>query len=177
MIEFKVEKTPGFDKKLAVLNKIPARVVPEGRKELVRITVKLRNAVQRSLKAAKTGEIYDWRGAHPGEEPDSYLEMFGGGKAWLVPIKKRAALHQASAPGEPPAIDTGEMRSRLFIDNRSDAIEFGSLSADPPYPLWLETGTENIEARPWLEPVVKKFEPKIEDAIIKALNQSPAFGI
>lgn len=177
MIEFKVIKQGDYNKKLAVIDKLPNRIVPEGKKEIIRLVTNMRNAVLRSLKKTKTGDIYDWRGAYPGEKPDSYLEMFGGGKAWLVPIKFRSALHQASAPGEAPAIDTGEMQSRLFIDNRSDAVEFGSLSGVPPYPLWLEEGTENMEPRPWLEPVVKKFEPKIEDAIVNALNRSPAFGV
>jgi len=180
MIEFKVIKSGDFDKKLATLNKIPAQVISEGRKTLVKLMVSLRNAVQRDLKKPKTGKVYDWRALYPGEtfqegNENFFMMHLGHGRSFGA--RKRAKPHTASAPGEAPAIDTGEMRTRLFIDNRKNEIEFGSLSKEPPYPLWLEEGTKFMSARPWLEPVVKRFEPKIKNAIIKALNQSSSFGI
>jgi hypothetical protein len=166
MIEFKVIKQGDFDRKLATINKNPAVVGKEGKKEIVRIVNSLRNAVIRDLRKPKTGRTYEWRGINPGEKPDSFIRL--GGK--VVPVKKRGVAHRSSAPGEPPAIDTGEMRNRLFIDVRTDEIEFGSLSEKPPYPLWLEVGTRNIAPRPWLEPVVKRFENKIEQRLADVIS-------
>jgi hypothetical protein len=154
MIEFKIIKGQDYNRKIATISQSADIVGEEGRKEVVRIVNSLRNAVQRDLKKAKTGKVYDWRGINPGEKPDFFMGR--------IPAKKRSDEHRASAPGEAPAIDSGEMSSRLFIDPRKNEIEFGSLSENPPYPLWLEEGTKNMSARPWLEPVLKRFEPKIE---------------
>ena len=68
--------------------------------------------------------------------------------------------HQASAPGEPPAVDTGLLRASVSHLVATDAgglfAEIGS-GASPAMPgvkyaLWLEQGTRHMAPRPWLKP-------------------------
>lgn len=61
--------------------------------------------------------------------------------------------HQASAPGEPPAVDTGRLRNATQADTQvrrdSDGI-VGRVVANAEYAHALEVGTERIAPRPFL---------------------------
>lgn len=61
--------------------------------------------------------------------------------------------HRASAPGEPPAVDTGHLRAsvghRLGEDADGMYAEYGT---DLDIGAYLELGTRTIEPRPWLRP-------------------------
>lgn len=68
--------------------------------------------------------------------------------------------HQASAPGEPPATDTGRLRATVSHVVARDAeglfAEVGS-GANPALPgveyaVYLERGTRHMAPRPWLLP-------------------------
>lgn len=67
--------------------------------------------------------------------------------------KRRGVVHQASAPGEPPASDTGTLvqRSGTEYDHTrlTGAVVFRSSHALP-----LELGTETMEPRPYLRPAL-----------------------
>ena len=96
------------------------------------------------------------------------------GKGFL----KSAKRHYPSAPGEYPAIDSGELVSRIAFDVRDMEIEVGAL-AGAPYAEWLEGGTErmfetknfgtikikNMEPRPWLGPSVVKHQEEIVERV------------
>ncbi len=75
--------------------------------------------------------------------------------------KRGKKKHIASSAGNPPAIDSGELIRSIVFDVRDMEVEVGSIIDDPPYPRWLEEGTEKMEARPWLEPAVEKHEKEI----------------
>lgn len=55
--------------------------------------------------------------------------------------------HQASAPGEPWANWTGATRASFFTEQRNNGFT-GVFGATSPIALYLEFGTERIEARP-----------------------------
>lgn len=61
--------------------------------------------------------------------------------------------HQASAPGEPPAPDTGDLRRKTQADQKvevtADAVT-GRIVANTEYASGLERGTERVAARPYL---------------------------
>jgi hypothetical protein len=68
------------------------------------------------------------------------------------------AGHVASAPGEPPNRDTGELQSKL------ENVETGPLTAEvrsnAEYAATLEFGSSNVAARPYMRPARdKEFEP------------------
>ena len=116
----------------------------EGRAEVVK-------SIQRG---PKTGRVYD-----------SIFRTIGG-KA--VPVGPRqgnglSATHQASAPGEAPASDTGRLANSIFferVNNRTAA--FGS---NLIYALYLEFGTRKIAARPYFRPAAEKISAKFRGMI------------
>jgi HK97 gp10 family phage protein len=80
---------------------------------------------------------------------------------------KNAALkrvHQASAPGEAPATDTGNLVKSgsvtLDPDGKSATVRFKA-----PYGPDLEFGTKNMAARPFLVPAFEKNKAKIKQMI------------
>jgi len=110
----------------------------------------------------KTGGIYLWEAAEEGDE--NIIGFVKGGTGKAFPVKKRDKPHQASAPGEAPATDHGELLRSIAIDQRDMEIEVG-VDAGAPYAEWLEEGTAFMEARPFLEPAVIKHEKEIVDDI------------
>jgi len=74
--------------------------------------------------------------------------------------KRKDKIHHPSAPGNPPAIDTGGLLNALIVDVGRRRAEFGATDA-APYGRLLEKGTKNMSARPWLEPAVDKEMPGI----------------
>ena len=85
----------------------------------------------------------------------SIIESMTGqksGKVYEVQGKK----HQASAPGEAPARDTGNLINSITIDKAANAhyiINFGA-----EYAVRLEYGTGRIQPRPFARPAVKKHQ-------------------
>jgi HK97 gp10 family phage protein len=75
--------------------------------------------------------------------------------------------HQASAPGEAPAIDMGNLFNAVDV-----SFEDGGLTAyvgprDVEYAVYLEYGTRNMAPRPFMTPAAEKVRP----AFVKAMNQ------
>lgn len=67
--------------------------------------------------------------------------------------------HQASAPGESPASDTGTLANQSEVTRQkgwSVKVIFRSV-----YAIWLEFGTRNMKARPFLVPSVEEDKPKL----------------
>lgn len=64
----------------------------------------------------------------------------------------RGRLHQASAPGQPPANLTGLLQRSIDFEQRGwDQMLFGARAEYAPY---LELGTSRIDPRPFLRPAV-----------------------
>lgn len=64
-------------------------------------------------------------------------------------------MHQASAPGEAPAIKSGALYDsiRIKISNRGMSAEIGT---NLPYGDYLERGTAHMLARPFLNPAIEQ---------------------
>jgi len=86
--------------------------------------------------------------------------------------KGKPVMHRASSPGNPPAVDTGDLLRSIIADARFTEVEVGSIITNPPYPIFLEKGSPKtrLEARPWLEPAFKKHEFGIRDSVRRVLN-------
>jgi HK97 gp10 family phage protein len=100
------------------------------------------------MQQTQTAPWFYWRGKKPGRKK-----------------------HYPSAPGEMPAIDSGELISRIVADQRPNEIEVG-VEAGAPYAIFLEEGTPKMKARPFLQPTVDEEWPKIEDNIMKAIEKA-----
>ena len=96
------------------------------------------------------------------------LEVLRGerhGRVYKVP--KSTRTYTASAPGEPPARRTGNLRLHWTMDVRTEdrpdgcVIDPGIVSGEQ-YSLTLENGTSRTAPRPYKDLIVKKAMPKIK---------------
>lgn len=75
--------------------------------------------------------------------------------------RRRGVSHQASAPGEPPAVDTGRHIAQITTDydhpNIAGTVTFRSKQA-----AWLEFGTARMAARPYARPALANKRAEIE---------------
>jgi len=78
--------------------------------------------------------------------------------------RRRGVLHQASAPGEAPASDTGALvqqsGTRYEPDRLTGIVSFNALHAAP-----LEYGTVRMEPRPFLRPALATMLPRIQQDV------------
>ena len=76
--------------------------------------------------------------------------------------KRGQKIHQASAPGEAPAIDTG------LLANSIQVTDYGRLGAmvytNTEYAEVLELGGRRILPRPYMRPAVENIAPKFLEA-------------
>ena len=74
--------------------------------------------------------------------------------------------HRASAPGEAPASDTGNLVSNIMVENKQDSVEVQSKAE---YSKFLEYGTSKMEARPYMFPAYEKSKEKIIQAVFRKI--------
>lgn len=67
--------------------------------------------------------------------------------------------HRASAEGEAPKSDTGNLIQNLTLEKETGGYSVGSRKG-APYGFWLEFGTSGMGARPWLAPAFEKMVKK-----------------
>lgn len=75
--------------------------------------------------------------------------------------------HQASKGGEAPATDTGGLVNSLYFDVE---LLSGTVGSHLAYAAYLEHGTRQIEARPYLVPSVETNRTKVVKRIMKAIG-------
>lgn len=81
-------------------------------------------------------------------------------------------MHQASAPGQAPASDTGRLANSITFDQIDDLT--ATVGSRLAYAVHLEYGTTNMAARPYFRPAVnaarEKFNARLEAAILGAIR-------
>ena len=70
--------------------------------------------------------------------------------------------HRASAPGQAPASDTGNLVSKIIVRQKSQDVT--SVESNANYSAFLEYGTSKMEARPFMLPAFEKSKKPILDA-------------
>jgi len=116
--------------------------------------------IQKMFRLPKTGTVY-------GEERSVSFKTRGGRSASFVANRgkglnattkrRRAGVHQASAPGEPPAIDLGLLSK---VTHKIEKVGWCSYKAQigthgSKYAAFLEYGTSRMAARPaWVPALV-----------------------
>lgn len=88
---------------------------------------------------------------------------------------RRGKRHQASAPGEPPARDTGRLMESIAVLSRATPNELVStvgpreaaFKKRAPYPVFLEFGTRRMKPRPFMRPALERFRQKIKGVIAR----------
>ena len=82
--------------------------------------------------------------------------------------------HQASARGEPPAPDIGELRRMTQADTnvrREGSDLVGRVVANKEYALALEKGTERMAARPFMSLLATDHKDELRTAFIEGAKQ------
>ena len=88
-----------------------------------------------------------------------------------VKIKRGKKFHRPSAPGFPPNVDTGELRSSIGHEVLKGSLFVDGLVGDTfnlEYAPMLELGTSKMRPRPYLRPALKRLRWKIRKVFIKA---------
>ena len=85
---------------------------------------------------------------------DAQLSITGGTRTGHVYVRD-GKPHQASAPGEPPASDTGQLADSI-VEQEFPAELRVEVSAHAPYAADLEFGNSKILERPFMRPAAKK---------------------
>ncbi|MFP4323771.1 MAG: hypothetical protein ACLFTK_15055 [Anaerolineales bacterium] len=81
-------------------------------------------------------------------------------QAWARQMAERLVVHIAeawssstpAAPGDPPAIDTGALAASIRLEPTPQGYRVGTPLI---YGAWLEFGTREMAARPWLRPALE----------------------
>jgi len=73
--------------------------------------------------------------------------------------------HRASAPGEAPASDTGNLVSKIIVKQKSKNIT--NVESNANYSAFLEYGTSKMEPRPFMLPAFEKSQKRITQATFK----------
>lgn len=130
----------------------------------------VRNAIQRG---PKTGTTYfripgaKYMTVRAGAEDGPPVAFIpGGGKANL------SLTHQASAPGEAPASDTGTLASSIYYTSVDEyTVAIGSRLE---YAFYLEFGTRKIKKRPSWVPAAEKAAPRLQKRLERLIREATA---
>lgn len=131
------------------LGKINKETVRQVTRALMRGALKVeKRAVEGIIDPPKTGRIY--RSKH-----------------------RKGKLHQASAPGEFPAADSGRLHQSIThaqvpAPPGTIRVEVG---ANAPYAILLELGTSKMEPRPFMAPALRENEAGIRNDIVEAVRR------
>lgn len=83
---------------------------------------------------------------------------------------RRGVAHQASAPGEPPATDTGRLVTSIVSDVERDGRSVvGIVEARTEYAVHLEYGTRNMAPRPFMLPALERNRARIAALVAQAI--------
>lgn len=86
------------------------------------------------------------------------------GRIYKVPGTQ--VTYTASAPGEPPAAQTGQLRNSVtaVVENEDKSVK-GIVGTELMKGLHLEKGTSKMAPRPWLEPSFNKSLERVKEIL------------
>lgn len=93
-----------------------------------------------------------------------------GAKSGRV-YRRGGVTHQASAPGQYPASDTGRLANSVERVFPSGRRMFGMVGTNLVYGRYLEFGTSRMAARPWLLPSFRKGVVDVERRLKRAIER------
>ena len=100
---------------------------------------------------------------------DAVKSIQRGSKTGKI-YKRGAGYHQASAPGEAPASDTGRLAGDISVEKINPLAR--SVGTNLRYGEWLEFGTMAIAERPWLRPAIDFNRPFFKDQLTMAIRKA-----
>jgi hypothetical protein len=101
-----------------------------------------------------------------GVEGDVKTEMRGPKSGRLY--RRGGRTHQASAPGQAPAVDFGQLINSIQVQNVTDLTS--TVGTNVEYAMALEMGSRRIAPRPVWRSVIEKWRQPFTDAITHVLR-------
>ena len=93
-----------------------------------------------------------------------------GGKSGIVYQKYNPRReHRASAPGEAPASDTGNLVSKIIVKQKSRNRV--NVESNANYSAYLEYGTSKMQPRPFMLPAFEKSKKPIINAVLNRVKR------
>lgn len=135
-IKFDIKNLTAFNKSLK--KRFTKDALFETKRKMNRSVDIVRNHVVESIqRGAKSGETYE--------------------------LYNPRRTHTASAPGQPPATDTGFLVSNVSTQVKTQGKKvIGQIVSSAPYSVHLEFGTTKMRPRPFMQPALQKNKRKIQ---------------
>lgn len=144
-----------LQKMVANLSAVVKEGIGSTRLSLPRVGTELTSLMKQTLSTPGRGRVYRGRKAKSGRD---YQGKF-------VSKEVAARGHQASAPGDPPAPDTGQYRNSWAYAHGPGYVEIGTPQERGPA---LEFGSSTIEPRPHVRPTVAAYAKTLPVRIAQA---------
>ncbi len=101
---------------------------------------------------------------------NNILNEFSRGSKSGIIYKFKSVRHQSSAPGEAPAVRSGELERSVQFDLPTALMLEVGTEGGGAYGEYLEEGTRKMKPRPWLNIEVKPRGPIIARKILDAVD-------
>lgn len=151
----------GLDSLTKLFPELKEQIINETKLAVAASALLIQNEAKDSMRKSKGGKTYR-RGS---------IKRKRKGQNVVVGSK----FHRASAPGEPPAVDTGRLIASINhkITNKGLTATIGVHDITKvKYGKFLEYGTARIKARPWLFPALEKKRKDIEKRISEGIKRA-----
>ncbi len=162
---FSLVKSPSWDAEIKKLKATPEAIQEAIKDELIVMATRIRNHIVRSMESTPRITRTKNMGNSNANNPSGNFNWMSGGK-----------LHIPSSPGYAPAVDKKGLKESILMDVRVGEVEIGSnlTGKKGKYPTFLEFGTKNMDARPWLEPAFidekRVFFATIRNNILRSIK-------
>ncbi|MCL5981730.1 MAG: hypothetical protein M1571_04285 [Firmicutes bacterium] len=146
------------------IEKLVEQVTYEAKSRAFRAANELRNSALNVLRGQRSGRVYKKPGTYGKRMTKQTKELLKDYGHNL----RGGQLYRASAPGEPPAVRSGNLRQswrpRTESENTGSGLTVRSaITTDVKYAPWLNDGTRDgrIAPRPFEEPIIERAKPHI----------------
>ena len=102
---------------------------------------------------------------------DAVEAITGGAKSGRI-YKRKGKTHQASAPGQAPASETGDLAGSFKTEIKTSARGVsGILTTRDKGAFPLEFGSKSRAARPFMGPAIDKIRPTFRNQVAEAIKE------
>lgn len=122
-------------------------------------------ALEQRIRIGAMQGVTEWIGLVEDRAVSLILDTAKTGRTY----RRRGVEHRASAPGEPPASDTGNLVANRRIDLFPNRLA-GRLTFSAEYAWYLQHGTENMEARPWADRALAETHEEGQGRVISNIR-------
>ncbi|WP_152051825.1 HK97-gp10 family putative phage morphogenesis protein [Tautonia marina] len=137
---------------------------------------RIQNATQEMQRSVEAELVKGLFASAKRVEAEAKRSITAGGKTGRV-YRRRTVTHQASAPGEAPASDTGRLVNSInsSVEGLDGVVVAGGGLVK--YARMLEFGTARMAARPFMFPALEKSKAWIRERLAKAVRIAAAKSV